>query len=838
MPATYTFTASDGGAHDFTVTLKTVGAETIKATDQQNSVLTATTAAINVAPGVFGQAATLLASSYYDSAVYEFDAGTGALKTTLVAPYTSPLLSGPAGMTQGPDGNLYISSQFNDTIVRINLTTNVATTFLTANDLHPFVTATGNNVFFPSGLQFGPDGNLYVCLFGGQGSTTGGVVRFNIASNSGNLSYAGSGTLFGSGLSQPTALLFGAAGDASSMYVSNAGADDVVKITNATSATPITTTFLAPGSGGVNYPAGLAWGPDQKFYVTDLGATSFQGNVLQFNADGSFTKVMTPGGPVGNLFGQFPSSVLFDGQGHFFTANLGTYPPNLQGSINEYNNDGSFAQTLVSSSQFPNTGQGTSGIAPSQFTLLPTPPAVTHFVISAPSSTSITAGRTVNFTIMAEDGNNNVVPGYTGTVQLGSTDGGATYNGVSLPTSYTFTATDAGADNFTVALTTAGTQTIKATDQQNLTLTATTSPITVNPGAFSKYVVNILGSSNITAGNSFIFTVQATDVYGNTVASYNGPTSVTTALNHADPLVSFPATLGLNSAGFGFNLGTLKTAGTYTIIAANGNFSGASGAATVAAAGASYFGVVPTGSPVTGTPFNLTVTAYDKFGNQATGYTGTVKLTSSDPAAGLGVPYAFTTGAGHDNGSHTFSVTLNTAGSQTITATDTVATTPTITGISNAIVTRGLLVTGFTPTPTGFIATFNKPFMPADLTLYSSSPNGVANITMFGSNSVGAIHGTLLIDPSNQSITFKTTATYLSLLNSVHGNIDSVILPDATYTVKLISGSGINGFLDALGAGLDGANNGGHANFITTFATHYQQNSTPVLGIPDFARAR
>ncbi len=329
--------------------------------------------------------ATLVASSYYDGAVYEFDAGTGALKTTLVAPYTSPLLSGPAGMTQGPDGNLYISSQFNDSIVRINLTTNVATTFLTANDLHPFVTATGNSVFFPSGLQFGPDGNLYVCLFGGQGSTTGGVVRFNIASNSGALSYAGTGTLFGSGLSQPTALLFGPAGDTTSLYVSNAGADDVVKITNATSATPITTTFVAPGSGGVNYPAGLAWGPDQKFYVTDLGATSFQGNVLQFNADGSFTKVMTPGGPVGNLFGQFPSSVLFDGQGHFFTANLGTYPPNLQGSINEYNNDGSFAQTLVSSSQFPNTGPGTSGVAPSQFILLPPLTTVTHFVVSAPA---------------------------------------------------------------------------------------------------------------------------------------------------------------------------------------------------------------------------------------------------------------------------------------------------------------------------------------------------------------------------------------------------------------------------------------------------------------------
>ena len=39
-----------------------------------------------------------------------------------------------------------------------------------------------------------------------------------------------------------------------------------------------------------------------------------------------------------------------------------------------------------------------------------------------------------------------------------------------------------------------------------------------------------------------------------------------------------------------------------------------------------------------------------------------------------------------------------------------------------------------------------------------------------------------------------------------------------------------------LGAGLDGASNSGHANFVTTFSTHYQASQTPVLSIPDFAR--
>src|SRR5438270_9650275 len=55
--------------------------------------------------------APFVASSFFDSAVYEFNPGTGALVSTLVAPNSSPLLAGPAGLTLGPDGNLYISSQ-------------------------------------------------------------------------------------------------------------------------------------------------------------------------------------------------------------------------------------------------------------------------------------------------------------------------------------------------------------------------------------------------------------------------------------------------------------------------------------------------------------------------------------------------------------------------------------------------------------------------------------------------------------------------------------------------------------------------------------------------------
>jgi hypothetical protein len=71
-----------------------------------------------------------------------------------------------------------------------------------------------------------------------------------------------------------------------------------------------------------------------------------------------------------------------------------------------------------------------------------------------------------------------------------------------------------------------------------------------------------------------------------------------------------------------------------------------------------------------GAPLDVTVKAVDPFGQTALGYTGTAHFTSSDGQAVLPGDYTFASG---DAGMHTFSggVTLKTAGSQSVTATDT-----------------------------------------------------------------------------------------------------------------------------------------------------------------------
>jgi hypothetical protein len=72
-----------------------------------------------------------------------------------------------------------------------------------------------------------------------------------------------------------------------------------------------------------------------------------------------------------------------------------------------------------------------------------------------------------------------------------------------------------------------------------------------------------------------------------------------------------------------------------------------------------------------GTPFNLTVTAIDVYGNVLSTYTDTVKFTDSVTGATLPAKYTFTTGSGKDNGVHTFTgLVLNTKGPQTLTVTD------------------------------------------------------------------------------------------------------------------------------------------------------------------------
>ncbi len=86
-----------------------------------------------------------------------------------------------------------------------------------------------------------------------------------------------------------------------------------------------------------------------------------------------------------------------------------------------------------------------------------------------------TAGVAGTITVTAVDAYGNTVTGYTGTVDLTSTDPQADFQ----PASYTFIAADDGKHTFTVTLDTAGTQSITATDANDSSITGSETNIVV-----------------------------------------------------------------------------------------------------------------------------------------------------------------------------------------------------------------------------------------------------------------------------------------------------------------------------------------------------------------------
>ena len=181
------------------------------------------------------------------------------------------------------------------------------------------------------------------------------------------------------------------------------------------------------------------------------------------------------------------------------------------------------------------------------------------------------------------------------------------------------------------------------------------------------------------AGVAHNLTVTAKDAYGNTATGYTGKVHFTST----DATATLPAdyTFTATDAGVHVFSVTLKTVGTRSVTATDSVSlaTGSQNAIVVNPGSAMQLTVSGLPSPYgAGSTQSLTVTAKDAYGNTATGYTGTVQFSSSDPAAVLPANATLANGVG------TFSVTLRTAGTRSVTATDTV--TPSITGSQNAIV--------------------------------------------------------------------------------------------------------------------------------------------------------
>jgi hypothetical protein len=324
------------------------------------------------------------------------------------------------------------------------------------------------------------------------------------------------------------------------------------------------------------------------------------------------------------------------------------------------------------------TDTGTASLTGSQTGIVVTAAATSKLVVAGFPS-PVVAGTAGNVTVTAEDAYGNTTPSYSGTVHFTSGD-----SRKSLPANYTFTASDNGVHTFTATLRTAGTQTIGVADTTTSTIQGAQTGIVVVHNVVTHFNVALFPSPE-TAGVTGAFRVIARDAYNNTVTNYTGTVHFTTS----DPSkgARLPANYTFTSTDKGIHTfhATLFTAGTQSLTAtdtATNSITGSQTGIIIAPAAVNHFRVYGFPNPTTaGVAHSFIVQAKDLYGNIVTGYTGTVSFSSSDSQATLPGPYSFTAG---DAGRHTFSGTLLTVGTQSITVKDTVSSS--ITGAQTGIV--------------------------------------------------------------------------------------------------------------------------------------------------------
>ncbi len=198
-----------------------------------------------------------------------------ATSGTAVTTYNSSEIVDPYDVTFGSDRKAYIASRGNHRIVRINPETASVTTF---------VAASSGGLNGPSGLTFGPNGNLFVTSL-----LNNNVLEFNGGSGAFVRIFAAAGS---GGLASPYGLEFGPNGN---LFV--AGGNRVNEYDGSTGA--FVRNFVVPGSGGLNDARGIAFLPDGRLLVVSRGTN----RVLAYDANGASLGQFNDEYPLGGLWG-------------------------------------------------------------------------------------------------------------------------------------------------------------------------------------------------------------------------------------------------------------------------------------------------------------------------------------------------------------------------------------------------------------------------------------------------------------------------------------------------------------------------------------------------------
>ena len=315
--------------------------------------------------------------------------------------------------------------------------------------------------------------------------------------------------------------------------------------------------------------------------------------------------------------------------------------------------------------------------------------------VQQPTNTSAGASITPAVTVEVLDALGNVAMADTSSITIGF---GANPSGGALSGTATEPVVNGVATFSNLSINKTGTgYTFNATDG-SLTPAASSS-FNITP-AVANHLVFSVEPTNTVAGQSIspVIHVQVEDSLNNVVSTDNSTITLAIGTNAGGGSLSgITSVAAVNGTATFSGLSINKSGTGYTLAASDAALAGATSTSfNITAAAATSLSVHALSSTTAaGTPVSFTVTALDPFGNTATSYANTVTLTSTDVKPTTVVPGSVALVAGVAS----FSATLTTAGSQTVSASD-----GTLSAASNAVLVTAAALDHFAVTGTPTVA--------------------------------------------------------------------------------------------------------------------------------------
>jgi hypothetical protein len=704
-PTPYTFVSADMGTHTFTATLLTVGTQTISAGDgtlsgsevgilvslrpQLVANLLADDAgtapacngsedcslrsAINVANTLGAGDITVDSSQFAGSAPWTSTLINGPLELS-----SNLTLTGPSQSGSGPGQNqLSLSGNNLSSVFQVDAGAIAAITSLSATQGNSSGNGGGisnagsltlTNVAISNSVAAEDGGGIYssgsltmisstlsgnTASANGGGAATTGTSVFYDSTISGNLASGDGGGIDNSGaLSMPQSTVYG------NSAVDGAGIENETAGTLVVAQSTVSGNIASGGSGGTITNQNSAQSAVTILNSIVAGNTAADGDCVNCGAQVSLNLFDVAAtalhlGPLANSGGPTETALPLPGS-----------PAIGGGSVALATNSG-LPESLANDQRgtgyirIVNNGVDLGAI---QYNSGPTSS------LASVATGSPVAGNALSLTLHALTPGGNPDGTYAGTVQFTSSDSHAV-----LPANYTFVPSDNGTHIFAVTLQTSGSQTITATDTVNSALQA--AQTVIESPAAAAIVATGTGSGQTAPAEAAFATplsAKVSDGFGNVVP---GATVVFSAPSPSSGACGTFAG-GSRSASVATGSTGIATAPVFTANAVAGQYSVS---ATIAGLTAATFALTNTalsgasitlavaGSAVAGKPLSVTVSALTANSTADVSYTGTVHFTSTDPQAVLPADYTFVPS---DDGTHIFSLTLKTSGSQSVTVAD------------------------------------------------------------------------------------------------------------------------------------------------------------------------